>query len=237
MTGGGTLMKQRESIISRSRFLSFLAILLLIPGIAAAVPSLPSEQGSLQFHPSQFPIHVHSSTEDNNTTNQTDMSPPVLVISSPQDIHSTKTSTITVQGTASDDSGIRDVAVRLNTADPITAQGNTSWSVRLSLKEGRNTILVTATDHFGNQASSSISVVLESEKPGNTGIIVAVAMLALLVVFIGFAAFRSKPASTDNGEMQKENIEEPGEIAQIDDFDKKQRARKKQKKRSKDEEE
>jgi len=230
-------MKQRESIISRSRFLSFLAILLIIPGIAAAVPPLPSQPGSLQFHPNQFPIYFPSSREDNNTNNQTDSTPPVLDISSPEDLHSTKASAITVQGTASDENGIKDVIVRLNSAAPVTAQGNTSWSVQLSLNEGRNTIQVIATDNMGNPASRTISVVREREKPGNNGVIVAIAVLVLLVVMIGFAAFKHKPAPSENGEPEKENIEEPGEIAQLDDFDKKKGSQKKKKKRGDDEEE
>lgn len=224
------------------RALDILAVmgLLLLPGAVLASPTFPPPA---HFDPSQIPHFAPRN--GNNTTNQTDTVPPVLSILGPRDLAEVKDTGLTVQGTASDESGIRLVTVRLNGADPVAAQGNTSWSLRLTLKEGRNTISITAEDLAGNLASQSISVIYKTEPPGSGGVILAVAVLVLLVVLIALASFRSpKKAGNGNGDgngqgaeplTRKEEEDEEGQIAALDDFDKKKMAT--PKKRRKDEEE
>jgi len=227
------------------RLLNLLPVLIgliLIPGAVLALPNVPH---SINFDPSHFPLP--GPRNGNNTTNQTDTTAPVLDILGPRELSEVKDPSLTVQGTASDESGIRLVSVRLNSADPVPAQGNTSWSIQLKLKEGRNTITVISEDYAGNTAAQTISVIYKTEPPGSGGVILAVAVLILLVVLIALASFRS-PRKTQNGNgngdgngqgaeplTKKEEEDEQGQIAALDDFDKKKMAN--PKKRRKDEEE
>ena len=245
--------------------LPVLIALIILPGAVLALPDVPP---SINFDPSHFPLP--GPRNGNNTTNQTDTAVPVLEILGPRDLSEVKDPGLTVQGTASDESGIRLVSVRLNSADPVQAQGNTSWSIQLKLKEGRNTITVISEDFAGNTASQTISVIYKTEMPGSGGVILAVAVLVLIVVLIALASFRSpRKAPNGNGSgngngqgaeplTKKEEDEQPpakagglhpieahrggllsddeqGQIAALDDFDKKKMAN--PKKRRKDEEE
>ena len=82
-----------------------------------------------------------------------DTTPPTLTITSPANGTTVNTSTITIMGTASDESGITNVTV-----DGILATGTTDWSAEVTLTEGENMITVVATDTAGNTATGTITV-------------------------------------------------------------------------------
>ena len=82
-----------------------------------------------------------------------DITPPSLTITSPASGTTVTTSTITVSGTASDESGIANVMV-----NGILATGTTDWSADVTLTEGANMITVVATDKAGVIATQSITV-------------------------------------------------------------------------------
>ena len=73
----------------------------------------------------------------------TDLIPPVLTIISPTNGTTVSTSTITVNGTATDDTGVTSLTVNGNL---VTVESDGSLSTTVSLTCGINTIAVTATD-------------------------------------------------------------------------------------------
>ncbi len=82
-----------------------------------------------------------------------DTTPPLLTINQPTNNQVFNASSITVSGTASDASGIASVTV-----NGIPATGTTAWSENVTLANGTNTIIVTATDVPGNIATVAITV-------------------------------------------------------------------------------
>ena len=82
-----------------------------------------------------------------------DIALPTLTIASPTNDTIVYTSSITITGTASDDTSIASIAV-----NGILAAGTTSWGVNVPLTEGENTINVVATDIAGNTATATINV-------------------------------------------------------------------------------
>ena len=78
---------------------------------------------------------------------------PTLTIASPTNDTIVYTSSITITGTAFDDTSIASIAV-----NGILATGTTSWGVNVPLTEGENTINVVATDIAGNTATATINV-------------------------------------------------------------------------------
>lgn len=73
-----------------------------------------------------------------------DTTPPVITINQPDEGHIFTTDTITISGSASDESGIYSVIVNGQHA------GTTSWEKSVSLYPGTNTIAIIATDNVGN---------------------------------------------------------------------------------------
>lgn len=106
-------------------------------------------------------------------TTGAELSPPILVISSPANGAVVATASVTVTGTASDagqgDSGIASVTVNGIPATGGTATGgNTAnWSLSLPLSTGTNTIIVIATDGNpnANQTTQSITVTYVAPPP------------------------------------------------------------------------
>ena len=91
-----------------------------------------------------------------------DSTVPTVAITSPttSGIYSTTSGTITISGTASDNSGVSTVTWA-NAANGTsgTATGTTSWSKSgISLVSGANTLTVTASDSAGNKASKTLTV-------------------------------------------------------------------------------
>lgn len=78
--------------------------------------------------------------------------PPDIAIASPREGEVFLNDTITIQGTAKDDSGIREVMVNGLFA------GNITWSCNLTLLPGLNNITITAIDYHGNVQVKTVRV-------------------------------------------------------------------------------
>lgn len=110
---------------------------------------------------------------DGNAANQAsrtykvDTVPPVLNITSPSNNFITNNASIVVQGTTNDATSTPvTVDIKLNGVDqgPVTIT-NGSFSKSLSLREGSNTIVITSTDASGQEATVTITGVLDTSAP------------------------------------------------------------------------
>jgi hypothetical protein len=78
--------------------------------------------------------------------------------------YSTKTSTVNLSGSASDNTAVDKVTWQSSSGGSGLAAGNKSWSVSdIPLSQGDNIITVTAIDAAGNQGTASLTV---SYRPG-----------------------------------------------------------------------
>ena len=81
--------------------------------------------------------------------------PPTLTITSPINGTTVSTSTITVSGTATDDTGVTNLTVNGN---PVTVETDGSFTNTVSLTSGVNTITVIATDVSGISTTETVTV-------------------------------------------------------------------------------
>lgn len=103
-----------------------------------------------------------------STTFKVDTIPPVLNITSPTDGMITSTAALTVSGTTNDaTSSPVTVKISLNGSDQgaVTVGGDGSFSKAVTLKEGANVIVVTATDAAGKSSSVTRNVTLDTSVP------------------------------------------------------------------------
>ena len=103
-----------------------------------------------------------------STTFKVDTIPPVLNITSPTDGMITSTAALTVSGTTNDaTSSPVTVKISLNGADQgaVTVGGDGAFSKAVTLREGANTIVVTATDSAGKSSSVTRNVTLDTTVP------------------------------------------------------------------------
>jgi YVTN family beta-propeller protein len=118
-----------------------------------------------------------------------DTSPPTVVIDSPAANSALTSTDVTVTGTASDDRSIQKVEISLDGTTWSPASGTTSWSARVVLKEGTNTIYVRATDASLNQRTERITVKVEAEAPQTSGLPwMSPMVLGIFIVVIAGAA-------------------------------------------------
>jgi len=89
-----------------------------------------------------------------------DTEAPTIQITSPNDGYSTTSTSITINGTTSDNINISKVDVRVGSGTWINSTGTTSWSVSVDLIEGTNIITARATDTSGNTKSTSVSIIV-----------------------------------------------------------------------------
>jgi hypothetical protein len=89
----------------------------------------------------------------------TDTTPPTVAITSPA-ANATVSSPISVTGTASDNVGIRDVRVRIDSGTYQTATGTTNWSISIASPTGSHRITVNARDNAGNFRTAARDVVV-----------------------------------------------------------------------------
>lgn len=97
-----------------------------------------------------------------------DTVPPSLSVDSPVNNLVTNNESVTVSGTATDiTSSPVTVSIRLNneTAQNATVGTNGVFSINLSLTEGTNTIVVTATDAAGKSSSITRVITLDTQAP------------------------------------------------------------------------
>jgi hypothetical protein len=89
------------------------------------------------------------------STSGADIISPTLIITSPISDPTVTTPTITVSGTATDDTGVTILTVNGNA---VTVESDGSFTTTVSLTNGMNTITVVATDAASNTATQSITV-------------------------------------------------------------------------------
>lgn len=112
--------------------------------------------------------HDGNSAVQKSTTYKVDTIPPTLNITAPSEGLVTATAAITVAGTTNDaTSSPVTVAIKLNGADQgaVTIGSDGSFSKAITLKEGANTIVVTATDAAGKESSVTRNVTLDTSVP------------------------------------------------------------------------
>lgn len=115
--------------------------------------------------------HDGNSATQKSTTYRIDTVPPTLNITSPADGLITATAALTVAGTTNDaTSSPVTITIKLNGTDQgaVTVGTNGSFSKSVTLKEGSNTIVVTATDAAGQTASVTRTVKLDTSTPSIT---------------------------------------------------------------------
>lgn len=119
-------------------------------------------------------ITVNASDYDGNAATsksvafKVDTTPPTLSVSSPAAGLITNTAALTVSGTTNDaTSSPVTVKITLNGADQgtVTVASSGAFSKAVTLKEGSNTIVVTATDAVGKASSITRTVTLDTSVP------------------------------------------------------------------------
>lgn len=119
-------------------------------------------------------ITVNASDYDGNAataksvTFKVDTTPPTLSVSSPAAGLITNTAALTVSGTTNDvTSSPVTVKITLNGADQgtVTVASSGAFSKAVTLKEGSNTIVVTATDAVGKASTITRTVTLDTSAP------------------------------------------------------------------------
>ena len=119
-------------------------------------------------------VSVEAADNDGNaaaaksTTFTVDTVPPALNVTSPAEGLVTATAALAVSGTTNDaTSSPVVITVTLNSADqgPVTVQANGAFSKTVTLAEGANTIVVTATDAAGKVSKVTRNVTLDTSVP------------------------------------------------------------------------
>lgn len=112
--------------------------------------------------------HDGNAAAQKSTTYTVDTVPPTLNVTQPTDGLITSSGTLTVAGTTNDaTSSPVTITIQLNGADQgaVTVGTGGAWSKQITLAEGSNTILVTATDAAGKQSTVSRTVTLDTSVP------------------------------------------------------------------------
>ncbi|MGQ9582493.1 MAG: hypothetical protein ACUVV6_03150 [Thermoplasmatota archaeon] len=120
-----------------------------------------------------------------------DTEPPTLEVLSHRCNQTVGRAELVLSGRASDPgSGVALVEVRLNGGVWVAADRNESWSARLRLEEGRNTISVRATDRAGNEALVNLTVIYSTGTGDGYGIAAAIAVALVCAASVSVAALR-----------------------------------------------
>ncbi len=112
--------------------------------------------------------HDGNAAAQKSTSYTVDTVPPTLNVTSPADNLITATAALTVAGITNDaTSSPVTVAIKLNGTDQgaVTVAANGSFSKGVTLAEGSNTIVVTATDAAGKSSSVTRTVKLDTSVP------------------------------------------------------------------------
>jgi hypothetical protein len=125
-----------------------------------------------------------------------DASAPVVVITSPATGTKTDKSTITVSGTVTKDaweSYTIDITLRLqngvtSTSIVIPIANDGTFSVNVTLAEGKNSIIATATDSVGNYTSYTVTV----ERTVTSWAIYAIILVIIALILAAIAIFRMR---------------------------------------------
>jgi hypothetical protein len=127
----------------------------------------------------------------NATVRLPDVSPPSLKLLSPGNGTTVKSAGLRISGGAEDAGGVVLVEASLDGAAWKSADGTANWTVKLALKEGKNVIVVRATDASGNTGNATM-VVFYKPAPSSPWLKAPVAafVLVLLIIFATLAARR-----------------------------------------------
>lgn len=112
--------------------------------------------------------HDGNAASQKSTTYTVDTVPPVLNVTAPTDNLVTNKAALTVSGTTNDaTSSPVTVTVKLNGADQgaVTVSAGGAFTKSVTLAEGSNTIVVTATDAAGKSSSVTRTVKLDTSVP------------------------------------------------------------------------
>lgn len=112
--------------------------------------------------------HDGNSAAQKSTTYKVDTVPPVLNITAPVAGLVTASSALTIAGTTNDaTSSPVTIAIKLNGVDQgaVSVAANGSFTKSVTLAEGENTIVVTATDAAGQTATVTRTVTLDTSVP------------------------------------------------------------------------
>ena len=112
--------------------------------------------------------HDGNSAAQKSTTYKVDTVPPVLNITAPVAGLVTATSALTIAGTTNDaTSSPVTIAIKLNGVDQgaVSVAANGSFTKSVTLAEGENTIVVTATDAAGQTTTVTRKVTLDTSVP------------------------------------------------------------------------
>lgn len=162
---------------------------------AAAI--LPGDQWSLAgfpLKPGANNLTVRATDMAGNTARRTlllevDTEPPVVFITSPTDGKKVDRNRLAVKGTAADNMVLTGLKLKVNGEDvPVT--GMAGWMANITLWEGKNTIVATATDLANNTQSVTITVTYEKAKP-QPGFEVILLIIALAVGLVLLAKRRN----------------------------------------------
>lgn len=119
-------------------------------------------------------ITLNASDNDGNASSAAtrsitiDTTPPTLDVTSPQDNFVTNRTALSVSGTTNDvTSSPVVVAIKLNNTDQgaVTVNASGAWSKSVTLREGVNTIVITATDQAGKVSTVTRTVMLNTNAP------------------------------------------------------------------------
>lgn len=122
----------------------------------------------------QHTIKIDAADNDDNAATQAtvtfkvDTVPPTLNITNPDEGYVTNVASLTVEGTTNDvTSSPVTVTIKLNSgnAETVSVQSNGAFSKVLTLTEGENTIIITATDAAGKETSITRHVTLDTGGP------------------------------------------------------------------------
>jgi hypothetical protein len=97
-----------------------------------------------------------------------DTTPPTLTVTAPVDGSTVNTATVKVKGTATDNVGVRIVAVNDMPLKEEALLPDGSFATEVQLDEGANTIVVKAFDAAGNVATKTIKVTYQKSAPTGT---------------------------------------------------------------------
>jgi hypothetical protein len=109
---------------------------------------------------------------------------PQVTIVSPKKGTTTK-KTLTLSGTASDESGLAKVEIKVDTASWVSAQGIENWTFLIqNLKNGKHTILIKAVDKAGNEQIVAKEITKKDAKTSLPGFepMIVIAVLACVCV-------------------------------------------------------
>lgn len=109
-----------------------------------------------------------NTAEEKSTTFTVDTVPPALNVTSPAENLITNSSSVTVAGTTNDaTSSPVTITITLNSADQgvVTVDSSGAFSKTITLAEGANVIVVTATDSAGKTSSVTRNVTLDTTVP------------------------------------------------------------------------